>query len=69
MLTSPSYYRIDPIHPIIVNGPDIRYEFDIAYLNEDMQKAFGIKYLLTIIDVFSRKAMIYGTNKKNQKYY
>ena len=29
-----------------------------------MQKALGIKYLFTIMDVFSRKAMIYGTNKK-----
>lgn len=30
-----------------------------------MVKAFGIKYILSIIDCFSRKGNIYGTNSKN----
>ena len=34
--TSLTIYRLNPIHPIIVNGPDIRYEFNITYINEDM---------------------------------
>ena len=29
-----------------------------------MAKSFGIKYLLSILDAFSRKGMIYGTNSK-----
>ena len=33
---SRTVHRLDPIHPIVVNGPDIRYEFNITYLNEDM---------------------------------
>ena len=30
-----------------------------------MEKEFGIKYILSIIDCFSRKGNIYGTNSKN----
>lgn len=56
---------MDPIKSIEVEGPDSRYAFDITYLNEDMSKAFGIKYILFILDCFSRKANIYGTNTKN----
>ena len=55
----------DPIKSIEVEGPDTRYTFDKTYLNEDMSKAFWIKYLLSILDSFSRKANIYGTNTKN----
>ena len=29
-----------------------------------MVKSFGIKYLLSILDAFCRKGMIYGTNSK-----
>ena len=64
-----SEHRLDPIHPIAVPGPDIRNQFDISYLNEDMQKAFGVKYILSVIDVFSRKAMIYPLKKKTLKLY
>jgi len=38
--------------------------FDITYLNSDMSESLGIKYILSIMDCFSRKAMIYGTNTK-----
>jgi len=55
------------VHSITVDGPDVRYQFDISYLNDDLQKAFGIKYILTIIDVFSRKGMIYGLHNKEAK--
>ena len=65
--TGRTIHRMDPIHPIIVEGPDIRYQFNLTYLNDDMQLAFGIKYLLTIMDVFSRKAMIYGIKSKESK--
>ena len=48
-----------------MEGPDVRCQFDISYLNDDLQKAFGIKYILSIIDVFSRKGgMIYGLHNK-----
>jgi len=50
----------DPVKPINVEGLNKRYKFDITNLNDDLQEAFGIKYLLYIIDVFSRKGMIYG---------
>ena len=29
-----------------------------------MAECFGIKYILSIMDCFSRKAMIYGSNSK-----
>jgi len=57
--TSKSIHRIDPIKLILVNGPDYRYEFDLTYLNNDIAEAFDTKYILSIIDVFSRKGMIY----------
>ena len=63
--TSRDLIRKDPIKSLEVEGPDARYAFDITYLNVDMSKAFGIKYLLSILDCFSRKANIYGTNTKN----
>ena len=57
--------REDPIKSIEFNGPDYAYTFDITYLNSDMAESFGIKYILSIMDCFSRKAMIYGTNSKS----
>lgn len=38
----------DPVKSIEYNRPDTRYVFDITYLNKDMTKAFGIKYILNI---------------------
>ena len=63
--TSKDLKRNDPIKTIEDEGPDSRYAFDITYLNEDMSKAFGIKYILSILDCFSRKANIYGLIQKN----
>ena len=57
-------HRTDPVKSINVNGPNIRYEFDLSYLNNDLAKAFGVKMILSVIDVFSRKAMIYKANDK-----
>ena len=54
---------------IVVNGPDFRLEFDITYLNEDLAVAFGKKFTLSLIDVFSRKDMIYGVDDKKLKLY
>ena len=58
-------HRKEPVKPINVDGPNKRYEFDITNLNDDLQEAYGIKYLLCIIDVFSRKGMIYGLQNKH----
>ena len=57
-------HRKEPIHSINVNGPNVRYEFDLTFLNEDLANAYDVKILLRIIDVFSRKAMIYKENDK-----
>ena len=65
--SSRNLQRSDPIKSINYEGPDSRYAFDLTYLNEDMSKAFGIKYILSIIDCFSRKGNIYGTNSKNSE--
>lgn len=62
--TTRTLHRTDPIKSINVNGPDYRYVFDITYLKQDMSKCFGIKYLLSILDAFSWKTMIYETNSK-----
>ena len=48
-----------------MDGPNKRYKFDINNLNDDLQEAFGIKYLLYIIDVFSRKGVVYGLQNKS----
>ena len=62
--TSRAIHRQNPIISINTDGPDYKYVFDITYLNADMEEAFGVKYLMSIIDAFSRKSMIYGTNTK-----
>lgn len=51
-------HREDPITPISIDSPNIRYEFDVTYLNDDLEEAFDVKYWLSIIDVFRRKGMI-----------
>lgn len=65
--TGRSEHRLDPILPICVDGPDNRYQFDVSYLNNDMQIAFGVKYIFNIMDIFSRKAMIYPLKNKEAK--
>ncbi len=64
--TGPSEHRF-PIHPIFVDGPDIRYQFDVSYLYSDMQLAFGVKYIFSIMDLFSRKSTIYPLKNKEAK--
>ena len=55
--------RNDSIKSINYDGPDSRYAFGITYLIEDMSKAFSIKYILSILNCFSRKANnIYNIN-------
>ena len=59
MLKSSRYLqRSDPIKSINYEGPYSRYAFDLTYLNEDKSKAFGIKYILSILDCISRKGNI-----------
>ena len=57
------------IKPIKIESLDSHYTFDINYLNEDISKAFGIKYILSILVCFSRKANIYGINIENSDIY
>ena len=49
---------------VIVDGPNFRYEFGLTYFNSDLETAYGVKYLLSIIDQFSRKAMMYKEKNK-----
>lgn len=67
--SSKTLNRQDPIKSIDILGLNMRYEFDLTYLNNDLAEVFGIKMLLSIIDAFSRKAMIYPENEKNEKIY
>jgi len=39
----------------------------LTYLNDDLEAAYGVKYILSIIDAFSRKAMIYKLNSKKSE--
>ena len=57
-------HRLDPVRSIDIMGPNVRYEFDLSYFNEDLAEAFGTKMILSVIDAFSRKAMIYAENNK-----
>ena len=65
--SSRTVHRIDPVQSINVNEPNIRYEFDLKYLNNDLANAFGFKMILSVIDLFSRKAMIYRANNKKNR--
>ena len=62
-------HRIEPVKPISLLEPNIRYEFDLTFMNDDLADAYGVKILLGIIDVFSRKAMIYKEENKLLKIY
>lgn len=62
--SSRTIHRTNPVKFINVNGPNISYKFDLTYLNNDLASAFGVKIILSVIDVFSRKAMIYRANDK-----
>ena len=57
-------HRLDPIRSIDIIGPNVRYEFDLSYFNQDLAEVFGTKMILSVIDDFSRKAMIYAENNK-----
>jgi len=57
--TTKIIHRTEPVKSLSVNGPNYRYEFDLTFLNNDMATAYNVKIILGIIDVFSRKAMIY----------
>ena len=54
--SSRTIHRTDPVKSINVNGPNIRYEFDFTYLNNDLANAFGVKMILSVIDVFSMES-------------
>ena len=62
--TMRTVHRNEPVHAICVNGPNVRYEFDLTFLNDDLANSYDVKILLGIIDVFSRKAMIYKEKDK-----
>ena len=58
-------HRLDPIKPIIIEGTDEKYKVDISYLKDELSLNYGIKYLINIIDLFSRKGMVYGIYSKS----
>ena len=62
--SSRTIHRKDPVKSIDIEGPNIRYEFDITYFNNDLADAYGVKMILSVIDAFSRKAMIYKIKDK-----
>jgi len=43
--SSRNIHRIDSVKSINVNGPNIRYEFDKTYLNNELANAFGVKMI------------------------
>ena len=42
--------------------------FEDSYLNNDVQIVFCVKYIYSIMDLFSRKAMIYPLKNKGANY-
>ena len=63
--SSRNIHRRDLVNSINVNGPNIRYEFDLTYLNKDLANVFGVKMILSVLDVFSSKAIIGMANENN----
>ena len=61
---SKTFHRMEPVKAINVDGPNQKYEFDLTHLNKDLAYDYGVKMLLSIIDAFSRKDMIYKANDK-----
>lgn len=53
-----------PRRSVIVSGPDILWDVDLLDLREFQGKNFKNRYILTVIDVFSRKA--YGQAMTNK---
>ena len=51
--------RIIPIKTINIEGPNLRYEYDLTYLNNHLANFICVKIILSVIYAFSRKAMIY----------
>ena len=47
-----------------IERSNARYKFDLIYSNNDLVYAHGVQMILSIIDIFSRKAMIYKANEK-----
>ena len=64
---SKSDHRLVPIKPILVEGLDYAFQFDLTYLNKDLSRNFGYLNILSIMDVFSRKNMIYRLNTKQSE--
>ena len=64
---SKSDHRLVPIKPILVESLDYAFQFDLTYLNKDLSPNFGYLYILSIMDVFSRKNMIYRLNTKQSE--
>ena len=57
-------HLMEKVYSINIDAPNQRYEFNFTYLNEDLQSAEGIKYILSVIVAFNHKGMIYGHNSK-----
>lgn len=60
------YKKIDKkVTPIIVNGPNFRYQMDLTELDQKIQNELDTNILLSIIDQFSRLAYVYPLKTKN----
>ena len=49
---SKTIYRLGPIKPILIEDPDVRYDFVIIYLNADLAFNFDYLYILSILVIF-----------------
>jgi transposase InsO family protein len=54
-----------PRRPIIVSGPNVMWDVDLLDLKEFRGSNFRYRYILTVIDVFSRKAYAEALTNKS----
>ena len=52
-------HREETIISTVISRPDFRLKFYITYINEDLEAVFWTKYVLSLIDIFNRKGIIY----------
>lgn len=64
ILNTKTIHHKAPIVPINFTNINQWYEF-VNIKNEDFHYAYDIKYLISILDDFSRKDLIYGLQSKS----
>ena len=58
-----------PMKVIIEEGPHYRLQMNLWYLTENIAASCGFKYILDIIDIFSKWLFSYPLKLKNLKKY